>query len=174
MRGIDKIGYTRWFLNIIGYPFFLQRGRVDVRLRNASKSRSEACAHCAQSVRDTPHRFCGLPRLKTARKRRPKKCPYTDYPIMCGILRGIPRSLLRFYKPPDFVHIYVHPILHTGKTGVPVFVHVEKDLLPCSRMEDPTCNRQVAHNDATASVLAVAYAPATSALSRRIFAVGRL
>ena len=86
-------------------PFFLQRGRVDVRLRNASKSRSEACTHCAQSVRDTPHRFCGLPRLKTARKRRPKKCPYTDYPIMCGILRGIPRSLLRFYKPPDFVHM---------------------------------------------------------------------
>ena len=39
-------------------------------------------------------------------------------------------------------------------------------------MEDPIYNRQVAHHDATASVLAVACAPATSApVSRRIFAV---
>ena len=88
----------------IGYRFFLNEpGRVEVRLTPPNRVLRPAPTAPGVCVRDTPHRFSGLPRLKTARKRRPKKRPPARTTRFCSGSHGV-HPVLCF----DFIN---YPIL---------------------------------------------------------------
>ena len=111
-----KTGIPGWFLNKIGYHFF----RDGVRLRTSAKRLQNAFWRlnplrlvCAQHPK--PFFRCSTP--QNSANDGTQKVLSTNNLILFRNTPGIPCPVLRFYKPPDFVHT------------APDFVHTAPDFV---------------------------------------------
>ena len=111
-REIDKSGIPGWFLNKIGDLFF----HDGARLRTSAKCFQNAFWRlnplrlvCAQHPK--PFFRCSTP--QNSANDGAQKVLSTNNPILFRNTPGIPCPVLRFYKPPDFVHTAQRKIFHT-------------------------------------------------------------
>ena len=154
---LTKSGIPGWFLNKIGYLFSRGGARLRTsakRLQNAFWRLNPLRLVCAQHPK--PFFRCSTPR--NSANDGAQKVLSADNPILFRNTPGIPRPVLRFQKPPDFVHT-APDFVHT----TPDFVQfcktrgdTETDISPQPSTEDPTHNWQVADCDdcdATAAAL---------------------
>ena len=148
------MGIPGWFLNKIGYLFFRDGAPLRTyakRLQNAFWRLNPLHLVCAPHPK--PFFRCSTP--QNIANDSAQKVLSTNNPILFRNTPGIPCPVLRFYKPPDFVHT------------APDFVHIapdfvqfcktcgdtETDISPQPSTEDPTHNWQVADCDATGASL---------------------
>ena len=111
-----KSGIPGWFLNKIGYLFFRDGARLRTsakRLQNAFWRLNPLRLVCAQHPK--PFFRCSTP--QNSANDGAQKVLSTNNPILFRNTPGIPCPVLRFYKPPDFVHT------------APDFVHTAPDFV---------------------------------------------
>ena len=109
---LTKSGIPGWFLNKIGYPFFRDGARLCTsakRLQNAFWHLNPLRLVCAQHPK--PFFRCSTP--QNSANDGAQKVLSTNNPILVRNTPGIPCPVLRFYKPPDFVHTAQRKIFHT-------------------------------------------------------------
>ena len=112
---MTKSGIPGWFQNKIGYLFFSDGARLRTyakRLQNAFWRLNPLRFVCAQHPK--PFFRCSTP--QNSANGGAQKVLSTNNPILFRNTPGIPCPVLRFYKPPDFVHtapdLFIpHPIL---------------------------------------------------------------
>ena len=113
---LTKSGIPGWFLNKIGYLFFRDGARLRAsakRLQNAFWRLNPLRLVCAQHPK--PFFRCSTP--QNSATDGAQKVLSTNNPILFRNTPGIPCPVLRFYKPPDFVHT------------APDFVHTAHDFV---------------------------------------------
>ena len=113
---LTKSGIPRWFLNKIGYLFIRDGARLRTyakRLQNAFWRLNPLRFVCAQHPK--PFFRCSTP--QNSANDGAQKVLSTNNPILFRNTPGIPCPVLRFYKPPDFVHT------------APDFVHTAPDFV---------------------------------------------
>ena len=113
---LTKSGIPGWFLNKIGYLFFRDGARLRTyakRLQNAFWRLNPLRLVCAQHPK--PFFRCSTP--QNSANDGAQKVLSTNNPILFRNTPGIPCPVLRFYKPPDFVHT------------APDFVHTAPDFV---------------------------------------------
>ena len=100
---LTKSGIPGWFLNKIGYLFFRDGARLRTsakRLQNAFWRLNPLRLVCAQHPK--PFFRCSTP--QNSANDGAQKVLSTNNPILFRNTPGIPCPVLRFYKPPVFVH----------------------------------------------------------------------
>ena len=113
---MTKSGIPGWFLNKTGYHFFRDGARLRTsakRLQNAFWRLNPLRLVCAQHPK--PFFRCSTP--QNSANDGAQKVLSTNNPILFRNTPGIPCPVLRFYKPPDFVHT------------APDFVHTAPDFV---------------------------------------------
>ena len=119
---LTKSGIPGWFLNKIGYLFFRDGARLRTsakRLQNAFWRLNPLRLVCAQH----PKPFFRWSTPQNSANDGAQKVLSTNNPILFRNTPGIPCPVLRFYKPPDFVHT------------APDFVHTAPDFVQF--LQDP-------------------------------------
>ena len=148
---LTKSSIPGWFLNKIGHLFF----RDGARLRTCAKRLQNAFWHlnplrlvCAQH----PKPFFRYSTPQNSANDGAQKVLSTNNPILFRNTPGIPCPVLRFHKPPDFVHTAPDFVQFYKTHG-----DTETDISPQPSTEDLSHNWQAADCDdcdaATAALL---------------------